>query len=266
MAGGLLGPWPRSESQHHSSTLIGISHTPITVNPRAVSRWLLAITAVLAVLSLVAAAYVLSLDRPIGLAAERIVGLVDLDAEANAPTFFSILLLASAGALLGVIARHRRANGEPGALQWAMLSILFIGLSFDEAASIHETMIGPFRRMFPDNRFVYFGWVIPGAVFVLIVGVLFFRFLLRLDSRTRTLFIAAGFIFVGGALGIEVVESYIASGQGEENWPYVIALTVQEVLEMVGVILFIYALLEHMRDLTSGLDLTWTNADAEPSV
>ncbi|MEL6983467.1 MAG: hypothetical protein AAFO29_13660 [Actinomycetota bacterium] len=206
----------------------------------------------------------LNLDRPIGLAAERIVALVDLDDEANAPTFFSVLLLASAGALLGVIARHRRASGEPGASHWAMLSILFIGLSFDEAASIHETMIGPFRRMFPDNRFVYFGWVVPGAIFVLLVGALFLRFLLTLDRRTRNLFVASGVIFIGGALGIEVVEGYIASGRGEDNWPYVIALTVQEVMEMVGVIVFIYALLEHLRNLTAGIDLHWPQPGREP--
>ena len=214
---------------------------------------------VLTVLSLIADAYVLSLSSPIGLAAERIVQLVDLDAEANLPTFFSIMLLATAAMLLAVIASHRLAAAEPGAWRWAALSILFFGLALDEAASIHETMIGPFRRMFPDNRFVYFGWVIPGAIFVLIVGAIFLRFLLNLEPRTRSLFIIAGVLFVGGALGIEVVESYIASGSGEDNWSYVAALTVQELLEMVGAIVFIYALLEHLRKLTAGVTVDWVN-------
>ncbi len=239
-----------------------MAHTPIRINIRTIIVWLLAISGLLTVFSLIANAYVLEGDRAVGLAAQRIVDFVDLDAEANAPTFFSILLLATAACLLYVIARHRSANDEPYASHWALLSLLFLGLSFDEAVSIHETMIGPFRRMFPDYRFAYFGWVIPGAAFVVLVGAWFLGFLMKLDQRTRNLFVIAGVIFVGGALGLEVVEGYIASARGEENWTYEAALTAQELLEMVGVIVFIYALLDYLQGLSSGLDFSWADDDA----
>ncbi len=230
----------------------------MTIDARRTTVWLLVTTAVLTGLSLAAEAYVLSRDQPIGLAAERIVALVDLDAEANAPTFFSVMLLAAAALLLALIFRHHHADGRHGAAYWGVLALLFAGLSFDEAVSLHETMIGPFRRLFPDNRFVYFGWVVPGAIFVLVVGASFLRFLVRLHPRLRNRFIVAGAVYVGGALGVEVIEGVIASDIGEENWTYVSALTVQEVMEMVGVILFIGALLDHLRSLTAGIDVTWS--------
>ena len=58
--------------------------------------WLYAVAAGLTVLSLVADALVLSRGEG-GPAAARLVDLVDLDAEANAPAFFSTMLLATAG-------------------------------------------------------------------------------------------------------------------------------------------------------------------------
>ena len=200
--------------------------------------WLYAIAAGLTALSLVADALVLSRGEG-GPAAARLVDLVDLDAEANAPAFFSTMLLATAAVLLAIIARHRQVAAEPGFPYWWALALVFAALAFDEAASIHETMIGPGRRLAPGNRFLYFGWVIPGTAFVVVVGAFFARFLWRLDPTTRNRFVVAGAVFVGGALGVELIEGYIASGRGEDNWPYVLALTTQEVLEMVGAILFI---------------------------
>lgn len=234
----------------------GSATTPVTVRPWLISKWLLTITAVLVVLSLAANAYGLSQDQ-LSLAAERVIKLVDLDDEANAPAFFSTVLLLLATALLAAVARHQHSHRERDARHWWALTVVFLALSFDEAAEIHETMIGPFQRLFEGNRFVYFGWVVPGAAFVVVVGLFFLRFLFELEPKTRNRFILAGAIFVGGALGIEVVEGYIASGRGEDNWTYVIAFTMQELLEMVGIVVFIHAILDHLSRLTSGLDVAW---------
>ena len=47
----------------------------------------------------------------------------------------------------------------------------------------------------------------------------------------------------------------IASSSGEDNYPYITALTIQEALEMLGVILFIHALLDHLQSFATTVDV-----------
>jgi hypothetical protein len=58
----------------------------------------------------------------------------------------------------------------------------------------------------------------------------------------------AATLFLGGALGVELVGSRYAEFHGGENLTYNIIATVEESLEMAGVIVFIYALLKYIAD------------------
>lgn len=53
---------------------------------------------------------------------------------------------------------------------------------------------------------LYFAWVIPYAVFAVVVAVAFVRFLGHLPSRTRLGFLVSGGLYVSGALGLELLE------------------------------------------------------------
>jgi hypothetical protein len=67
-----------------------------------------------------------------------------------------------------------------------------------------------------------------------------------LPARTRRLFLAAGAIFVAGAIGVEAVSGMQASLHGEQNLTYHLVITVEELLEMTGIVIFIYALLDYI--------------------
>jgi hypothetical protein len=56
----------------------------------------------------------------------------------------------------------------------------------------------------------------------------------------------AGALFVGGALGVEAVSGKHASLHGEQNLTYHLIITIEELLEMAGLVVFVYALLDYI--------------------
>jgi hypothetical protein len=67
------------------------------------------------------------------------------------------------------------------------------------------------------------------------------------------LFIAAGSLYLAGALGIESVGGWYFSRNGEtEDLRYSLLVAAEEFAEMSGIILFIYALLDYLRQRLSG--------------
>lgn len=91
--------------------------------------------------------------------------------------------------------------------------------------------------------------VVPGRVFsllVLLLAVTYWRFLLHLPFRSRMLFLTSAVVYVGGALGMEMVGGWYAQNYGSGNLSYVAIATLEETLEMLGVVIFIYALLRYL--------------------
>ena len=58
--------------------------------------------------------------------------------------------------------------------------------------------------------------------------------------------IAAGAIFVGGAIGVEMLGGHWFVTQGRDNVTYVALQTLEETMEMMGIVVFIYALAEYL--------------------
>ena len=81
-------------------------------------------------------------------------------------------------------------------------------------------------------------------MFVFVIAYL--RFLMHLSLPIRNLFIAAGLIYVGGAIGLEAIGGRHFDLYGKDA-VYQVYTTVEELLEMTGIVVFIYALLEHIR-------------------
>jgi hypothetical protein len=184
------------------------------------------------------------------------VRLFDLDQEGNVPTWYQAMALLVCAGLLTAIARHRRRLGAPYAVHWTVLAVIFLGLSIDEAASIHEMAVHPLRAAWPTRGIFYFAWVIPGGAAVLLVGLADLPFLAALPAPTRGLFIVAGAVYVGGAVGMELVEGYVVEDyHGTENLAFIVASTVEEGLEMVGIVIFIRALMGYLGDTTGTVEL-----------
>ena len=175
-----------------------------------------------------------------------LVPLFDVDKEGNIPSTYSSFALLFCCILLAIIAIIKHKQGDRYAFQWKCLSLIFLYLSVDEAASIHELAIDPLRQALNLGGIFYFAWVIPGAILVGIFVLAYLKFLMSLPAKTRNLFIIAGLTFVGGALGIELVGGAYADAYEQTKLAYSIITTIEEGLEMLGILVFIYALLDYI--------------------
>jgi len=216
--------------------------------PRRVAGWLARIIAVLTVLS-VAEQYVIHILGRADL--EEFLIAVDLDAEANIPTWFSSACLLVCAVLFGVIGARTRSRRGRYAGHWKALGVIFVGLSVDEVAQLHEHL-GRLQSIWHTHGIFYFAWVIPGSAAVALGGILFARFLAHLPAATRNRLIVAAVLFVTGALGVEAISGWRAETMGMNNMTHSLIATVEEVLEMSGVACCIVALLRHMAEHDMG--------------
>lgn len=174
------------------------------------------------------------------------IALFNLDKEGNIPTLYSSVATLLCAGLLAVIAVTRKRQGKREYLYWAGLAIIFLYLSLDDGAAIHENIIRPLRDALHTSGVLYFAWVIPYGIFVIAVGVIYLRFLFSLPVRTRFLIISAGILFVGGALGFELIGGYWTERYGEQNVAYELITTCEQSLQMAGILVFVYALMSYI--------------------
>jgi len=130
------------------------------------------------------------------------------------------------------------------------LTVIFLLLSVDEAVSFHELLSDILEETFSLSGFSYFVWVVPGTLFVAFVGGLYLHFLWNLPARTRYLMLAAGGIFLCGALGVEAVTARYVESNGFADLTYAGLATVEESLEMGSAVLSLYAL-SYVRERTT---------------
>ena len=170
-----------------------------------------------------------------------------LDREGNVPTYFSSVLLLLCACTLGTIAIAQRVGAGWYVRHWALLAVIFLLMSIDEAAGLHELLIAPVRKAYQLGGAFNFAWVIPGAIFCLYLTVHYWKFLLYLPRWTRVQVCVAAGLYVGGAIGLEMLGGWYAESHGAQNWPYTIIATLEETFEMVGLVVFMHALLGYVR-------------------
>lgn len=172
------------------------------------------------------------------------VPLFDLDREMNVPTWFSsalfllaAVLLWKAGDLSGAVSPARRRP------LWRGLALLFVLLSLDEVAAVHEMAVDPLRRLFHAGGVLYFSWVIAGAALAALVVLACGRLVLSLPSQVRARVIAAAVLFLAGALGMEMLAGRLVEQGGGAGLAYALMANLEEVLELSGQVVFIDGLL-----------------------
>ena len=95
---------------------------------------------------------------------------------------------------------------------------------------------------------LYDAWVIAGMAIVVVLGLYFRKFLRDLPTAARRAFLIAAALYLGGALGVELVAGRHVEQHGRDNWIYVVLVAIEETLEMLGVVVFIRALLKYCAD------------------
>lgn len=162
----------------------------------------------------------------------------DLDEEESFGTWFNSGILLIAAALLVHQARVVRAQGAPWQAWWLVLGLGFCFLSIDEIAGMHEFM----NTVMEETP-----WTVVGFPILALVGLSYLPFLWHHRWRTGLLFLLAGAIYGGGAVGVEHLTDREVNSLHYNMWT-----ALEEGMEMLGVILFIYALLDHMRGTRDG--------------
>ena len=185
----------------------------------------------------------------------KLVEKFDLDGEGtNFPTWFQSSIMLLCAFLLAIISYIRREVKGIHYRVWQFMALVFLYLSLDETVCIHEQATLPLRHLLHAEGMLYFSWVIPAAVVVLLFLAYTVKLLRDLPVRVRWRFVAAGTIYISGAIVMEMIgakyyERHIAraDGIGEMiDWTYAVLTTIEESLESTGLILFAFSLLSHL--------------------
>jgi len=170
----------------------------------------------------------------------------NVDAEGNIPTYFSTMILLFSAVLLSIIALFKKKESDPYTVHWTVLCLIFFVMSIDEAAAIHEMSIKPLRSLLGAGGFFYYTWIVVGAIFFVFVLIMFYKFWLHLPYKTRILFAIATICYVSGAIVFEGISGFYKDMNKVIDFTYILITTVEETFEMIGIVLFIYALLRYL--------------------
>lgn len=243
------------EQRNKNPQIVSLANSKLSfsLSPEKITRFLVILVSSLVLCSLVSQFCVYFLpDFPLK---ETFTLLFNVNSEHNIPTLYSLLALLFCALLLAVIAKAKKLVSDRYVNYWRALAVIFAYLSIDEAVSIHEKFINPLRDTLNTSGFLYYAWVIPGAIFAIAVFLGFLKFINALPPKTKRLFLTGGAIFIGGAIGMELL-----AGAHDELYTYntfgtSVLTSIEELMEMMGIVIFIYALLSYIRSEMNGLNV-----------
>jgi len=179
---------------------------------------------------------------------DKKIWLLDVDFEESFYTWFSTLLLSFAALIAFILASWEAGGSSFFQRRWQIIGIIFLLLSSDEMLSFHERLSGMMSLPFSTSGIFEFSWVIPALFMVTAVAFMFWPFMRQLPYHVARAIFIAGVVFVGGAVGMEMVTGLFISESGAvadafASPMYRVLTNVEEGFEVLGVILFINALL-----------------------
>jgi hypothetical protein len=180
---------------------------------------------------------------------DHLLGLIDLfniDAEGNVPTTFSILLLGFSAALLAIVRGLQITNGQRNA--WFVATLGATYLTFDEACQFHERLTPPVLALAAQYNIdvTPTAWIYAAIPAVLVLALVSVPSLRHLPRQTRNGILMAAAVFLGGSIGVETLGSLYSTAKGTANLGYQVFTSVEELMEMLGVILLGATLLRHI--------------------
>ncbi|MFT5117188.1 MAG: hypothetical protein ACI9NY_000717 [Kiritimatiellia bacterium] len=184
---------------------------------------------------------------------------LDLDIENNLPSFYSAMAIELCAVLLCIIYLDKKQQQLRERWHWLGLAIIFALLGFDETAQLHEEVSDYFTLLVDASGVLYYPWVLPYGIAVAVVGLIYLPWLKRLPTNTQLHFIVAGMIFIAGAIVMEMISATYADTYNTDDWRYSLSYTIEETLEMTGIILFIRALLHYIAATIGHIHFSFTH-------
>ena len=186
----------------------------------------------------------LTAGLPVGWVLDEVHQNLSVAIDLALPTWYASMLWA----LLGLFAWLHGAADHPRRWSWRLMALIAWYASVDEYLMLHERLNGPAARIERMLGIDLGGatWVLLGGAVAILVATLLWRLVSSWPAKARRLVLAGGAVFVGGAIGFELVHNLIERDMGLGAPPAVFAYHVEEALEKAGVILAIAGLLEFL--------------------
>ena len=165
--------------------------------------------------------------------------LLDVDAEANLPTWYSSALLLACAMGAGLLAQRADAAARRG---WRLLAFLLALVSADETVALHERCAAALMPWLTARGIAHVWIWGVGAAIVLALAAALLPFLKALAPPVRYALVRSGVVFVAGALGLEVIGQRYAATYGWHDPIYVSLAALEELCEMTGAVLCLHAL------------------------
>ena len=173
----------------------------------------------------------------------------DFDSEQSIPTLFSVIILFISAILFYLIYKFQRIGSSKK--YWLLLTYIFFFFAIDEAVSIHEGIGNKLMGKIELGGIFCFA---DYSIWVRIVTfcIILLKFVLTLPKKISFWLLLSGFIYVSGAIGMEMIGGYIAEKfplNFEKNYFFRITYTIEESLEILGIICLIYTQLIYIISL-----------------
>ena len=197
--------------------------------------------------------------------------LLNIDREMSLPAWFSSTLLCGVGLSMWLAAWVHRVRKDKGVLGWLVLGLFFVGLSLDESAAIHEVLVPRAQAMLGEHAtgVLFYAWYVPVLVLCSILLIVLWPFLRSLPRRTFWLLGLGVAVYLCGAVFFEALMGMAVEPSGVDEPPLqnpplrmVALLVMEEGLEMVGITMLLFAMLDY---LTPRLRLQVVSADVAPA-
>jgi len=226
--------------------------TRITLNSRNIVILLSTITILLLVAHLVTIAMPYIFEGFEHGLVRLLFSLFFLDGEGNVPAIFSTWLFLLNAVLFLIVWKAACLSGDSHKI-WLFLSSVFVFLAFDESISIHERLINPLRQALGATGIFYYAWIIPYGIGVGLVSIFAIPVFWRMQKRIRFWFGLSAATYLVATIGLEMISGkYLVMMNEQKDIVWIFMVTLEESLEMVGLIILVYAQLLLLRDKYNG--------------
>lgn len=185
--------------------------------------------------------------RPGSVGRDLFTNLFNLGGESNVPTAFSVLLLLLATLILGVVTGFRRQTRSADGFSWKALTVIFGGLALEEATGLHGRTLSMIRESAGLDGALPYAWIMADGVVILSVLFAVLHFIDHLPVTVRWRLTVGSVVYVGGALGIELLGGMGLIALAEAGLLSHLVMVAGQGMEMIGAVVFISGLLRFIR-------------------
>jgi len=181
-----------------------------------------------------------------GIGVEPFITLFSVTVEQNVPTWYASGLLLIAAVVAGAVGKL--APREPRGLRrgWFVLATLLAALSLDDTAGLHERFgdVGAdLTNGASAGGLLHFTWVVPGFLGACLIVLAVVQLTRRLRTHARRQLTFGIALFLGGALGLEMISGVVLEAVGD-GLAYALVTGLEELLEMLGVVVILRGMLQ----------------------